>query len=91
VLWLMMRHDGARTTPEVVRMLREATPGTGPRRSPWPRHEFFATLLVLVYLGGPEVRDELTELLAAAEELGYHDLAPVLAWYLDHPHSAPAR
>lgn len=91
VLWIMMRHDPVRITPEALQIMRDSTPGARSRATEWPGHEFFAAVLVLVYLGGAEARRELTDLLQAAQDLGYHDLAPVLAWYLDHPHSAPAR
>ncbi len=90
-MWMMMRHDPPGTTPEVLQIMRDSTPGARLGASEWPRHEFFAAVLVLVYLGGSEARQELTDLLRAAQDLGYHDLAPVLEWYLDHPHSAPAR
>ena len=91
VVWVMMRHDPEATTDAVLAMLREATPGARFRRTSWPPHEFFACLVVLVYLGDPAARAELTELVEAARELGYHDLAPVLEWYLDHHHTVPAR
>jgi hypothetical protein len=91
VLWTAMRHDPAATTPEVLQILRDATPGARPRSDRWPPHEFFAAVMVLVYLGGEAARTELTELLEAARDLGHHDLAPILEWYLDHRHSAPAR
>jgi hypothetical protein len=90
-LWMTMRYDPVRATPEVLEIMRDATPGARPRPSDWPGHEFFSAVLVLVYLGGPGARRELTDLLQAAQDLGYHDLAPILEWYLDHPHSAPAR
>jgi hypothetical protein len=90
-MWTMMRHDPAATTPIVLQIMREATPATKPLHPGWPRHEFFSSILVLLYLGGPQARHELMDLLAAARDLGYHDLAPVLDWYLDHSHSAPTR
>ncbi len=90
VLWTVMRHDPAGATPDVLQIMRDATPGARVRAAEWPHHEFFASVLVLVYLGGAEARRELIDLLQAARDLGYHDLAPVLEWYLDHPHSAPA-
>ena len=88
VLWVMMRHDPHKTTPEVLRALREATPGGLPATS-WPSHEFFAIVVLLVYMGGPTARRELMELLGAARDLDYLALALVLEWYLDHDHSAP--
>ena len=91
VAWTLMRHDPGTATPIVLRVLREATPGSRHHSRTWPRHEFFASLLVLVYLGGNEARSELEELLAVARELRYDDLAPVLEWYLDHHHAAPSR
>ncbi len=91
VLWTMMRHDPAATTRDVLTMLRDATPGARYRSKTWPPHEFFACVLVLIYLGGPVARDELLELVAAARELGYHALVPILEWYLDHNHSVPSR
>lgn len=91
VLWTMMRHAPALAGPQVLQILRDATPGRRPDATVWPSHEFFAAALVLVYLGGADARRELTDLMHAAQDLGYHDLAPVLDWYLDHPHSAPAR
>ena len=91
VVWVMMRQDPEATTDAVLAMLREATPGARFRGTSWPPHEFFACLVVLVYLGGPAARTELTELVEAARELGYHDLAPVLEWYLDHHHTVPTR
>ncbi|MEZ5409733.1 MAG: hypothetical protein R2761_17020 [Acidimicrobiales bacterium] len=90
-MWTMMRHDPVAATPELLELLRRATPATRPHVSSWPSAGFFAPLLVLVYLGGADARRELTDLLVAARELGYHDLAPVLDWYLDHTHTAPAR
>lgn len=91
VLWTALRHDPHRNTPRVVALLRRATPGARFQAPDWPRHEFFAIVLVLIYLGGPEARRELVELQAAAGDLGYHDLAPILAWYLDHRHQVPSR
>ncbi|MDH3679753.1 MAG: hypothetical protein OEV40_07370 [Acidimicrobiia bacterium] len=91
VLWTALRHDPDRNTARVISMLQGATPGARFQASDWPRHEFFAIVLVLIYLGGPEARRELVELQAAARDLGYHDLAPILAWYLDHRHRVPAR
>jgi hypothetical protein len=91
VLWVMMRHDPTATTPEVLAMVGEATPGARFQSKIWPSHEFFACVLVLVYLGGERARAELQELVAAARELDYHALVPVLEWYLDHNHSAPSR
>lgn len=91
VLWTMMRHDPERVTPEALAMLRAATPGARFQARDWPRHEFFSTVVVLVYLGGAEARRELDELLQAARDLDYHDLAPVLEWYLDHRHTVPGR
>lgn len=90
-MWTMMRHDPTEATPQVLELLRRETPATRPQMSSWPSAGFFAPLLVLVYLGGAAARFELTELLMAARDLGYHDLAPVLDWYLDHSHIAPAR
>lgn len=91
VLWTMMRQDPAGTIPHVVQILHDTTPARGPAATVWPGHEFFAAALVLVYLGGADARRELTDLLHAAQDLGYHDLAPVLDWFLDHPHSVPSR
>ena len=91
LLWVLMRHDPVGSTPTVLQIMRDATPGARPGAAEWPGHEFFAAVLVLVHLGGVDARAELIELLRAAQDLGYHDLAPVLAWYLDHPNSAPAR
>lgn len=91
VVWTMMRYDPPSVTSEVLEILRTATPGARYQASDWPRHEFFSTVLVLVYLGGPAARAELNELLAAARDLAYHDLAPVLEWYLDHHHAIPQR
>lgn len=91
VVWVMMRQDPAASTGDVLAMLREATPGARFRARSWPPHEFFACLLVLVYLGGGEARRELTELVEAARDLGYHALAPVLEWHLDHHPSVPSR
>ncbi len=90
-LWITMRHDPHSASPVVLQILRDATPGARSGASQWPPHEFFSAVMVLVYLGGADARRELWELLAAARDLGYHDLAPVLEWYLDHQHSAPAR
>lgn len=90
VLWTALRQDPAGVTPQVLQIMRDATPGAQLRAAEWPRHEFFAAVLALVYLGGSVARSELTDLLEAARDLGYHDLAPVLEWYLDHPYSAPA-
>ncbi len=91
VMWTMMRHDKKSITPEVLSILRAATPGAPSQAPDWPRQEFFSTVLVLIYLGGPEARQELVELLDAARDLAYHDLAHVLEWYLDHYHRVPAR
>jgi len=91
VMWTMMRYDPGSVTHAVLDILRTATPGARYHASDWPRHEFFSTVLVLVYLGGPTARTELNELLAAARDLAYHDLAPVLEWYLDHHHVIPPR
>ena len=91
VLWLMMRHDPATTTLQVVAILRDSTPGGRVTASSWPPHEFFAAALVLIYLGGAEARHELVDLVEAARDLDIPDLAFVLEWYLDHHHSAPAR
>jgi hypothetical protein len=91
VVWTMMRHDPVRAMPQVLRTLRDSTPGARRHSGDWPPHEFFAAVIVLVYLGGPAARAELEELLAAARELRYDDLAPVLEWYLDHHHAAPSR
>lgn len=91
VMWTMMRHDPERLTPEVLEILRLATPGARFQATDWPRHEFFSTVLVLIYLGGTEARSEMNELLEAAKDLDYHDLAPVLEWYLDHRHAVPSR
>ena len=91
VLWLMMRHDPESTTPQVLEILRDATPGGRVTASSWPPHEFFAAALLLVYLGGESAREELIDLVDAARDLGIPDLAFVLEWYLDHRHAAPAR
>lgn len=91
VLWTVLRHDRDGNTPEVLELLRASTPGSRFQAPDWPRHEFFSTLVALVYLGGPDARAELDELVAAARDLHYHDLAPVLEWYLDHEHVAPTR
>ena len=91
VVWIMMRCDPDATTPLVLDVLRESTPGAGCHSGDWPGHEFFSSVLVLLYLGGDEARAEMEELLAAAQDLRYDDLAPVLAWYLDHHHTAPSR
>lgn len=91
VLWTMMRHDPAGTTPRVLAILHDATPGGRVTASSWPPHEFFAAALLLVYLGGLAARDELVDLVEAARDLGYPALAFVLEWYLDHRHSIPAR
>ena len=91
VLWTMLRHDRDGVTPDVLDLLRASTPGSRFQPSDWPRHEFFSTVVALVYLGGPDARAELDELVAAARELDYHDLTPVLEWYLDHEHIAPSR
>lgn len=91
VMWTAMRNDPAIRTPHLLEIVRAATPGARLQDREWPRHEFFSTVLVLVYLGGQGPRIELTELLEAARDLGYHDLAPVLEWYLDHDHDIPAR
>lgn len=89
VLWVMMRHDPLKTTPEVLTALHAATPGERLPATSWPSHEFFAIVVLLVYLGGHEARGELIELLRAARDLDYLALALVLEWYLDHGHSAP--
>ena len=91
VLWTMLRHDRDGVTPDVLALLRASTPGARFQAPDWPRHEFFSTIVALVYLGGPDARAELDELVAAARDLDYHDLTPVLEWYLDHEHVAPAR
>lgn len=91
VLWVMMRHDPDGVTPEVLELLRASTPGARYQAPDWPRHEFFSTVVLLVYLGDADARRELGELLAAARDLAYHDLAPVLEWYLDHHHTIPTR
>ena len=90
-LWTVMRHDPAATTPKVLAMLGEATPGARFQSKTWPSHEFFACVLVLIYLGGEAARGELQELVTAARDLDYHALVPVLEWYLDHSHSVPSR
>ena len=90
-MWLAMRHDPDSALPEVIAVLRAATPGARRSAGAWPGPEFFASVTVLVYLGPRLARAELTELLAAARDLGYHDLAPVLEWHLDHSYSVPAR
>ena len=89
VLWTMMRHDPETTTPEILKVMRNSTPGARLRARTWPPHEFFASVLLLVYFGGSDARRELTDLVVAAGELGYHALAPILEWYLDHHQSAP--
>lgn len=91
VLWTLMRHDPAATTPTVIAIVRDATPGGRVAAGSWPPHEFFAAALLLVYLGGTAARHELSDLLAAARDLDVPDLAYVLDWYLDHQHSIPAR
>lgn len=91
VLWTMLRNDRDGVTPDVLELLRASTPGARFQAPDWPRHEFFSTVVSLVYLGGPGARAELDELLDAARDLDYHDLAPVLEWYLDHEHAAPNR
>jgi hypothetical protein len=91
VLWTMLRHDRDGVTPDVLALLRASTPGARFQAPDWPRHEFFSTVVALVYLGGADARAELDELVVAARDLDYHDLAPVLEWYLDHEHIAPAR
>lgn len=91
VLWALMRHDPVTTTPLVISIMRDATPGGRIAAQSWPPHEFFATALLLVYLGGAISRHELSDLLAAARDLEVPDLAFVLEWYLDHQHSVPAR
>ncbi len=91
ILWVMMRHDPVATTPHVLVMLGNATPGARYRSKTWPPHEFFACALVLIYLGGQVARGELRELVAAARDIGYHALVPILEWYLDHNHSVPYR
>lgn len=90
-MWAVMRLDPTSATTEVLELLRRSTPDSRPQAGEWPDACFFSCLLVLVYLGGAAARRELSELLAAARDLGYHDLAPVLDWYLDHSHTAPAR
>ncbi len=91
VMWILMRHDPETTTPLVIAVMRDATPGGRVGASAWPPHEFFASALVLVYLGGVLARHELSDLLAAACDLDVPDLAFVLDWYLDHQYSIPAR
>ena len=91
VLWIMTRYDPEATLPDVLHILRQATPGARASSGRWPGHEFFAAVMVLVYLGGDGPRAELGELLEAARDLGHHDLAPVLEWHLDHRHSASSR
>jgi hypothetical protein len=91
VLWIMLRHDRATAMPEVLQILRDGTPGGRIGATQWPGHEFFAAVTLLLYLGDADGRRELHELLEAARDLDHHDLAPVLEWYLDHHHSAPAR
>ncbi len=91
VLWTVLRHDRNASTPDVLELLRASTPGSRFQAPDWPRHEFFSTVVALVYLGGPTARAELDELVAAARDLDYHDLAPILEWYLDHEHVAPTR
>ncbi|MEM8924986.1 MAG: hypothetical protein AAGD35_15885 [Actinomycetota bacterium] len=91
VLWTLMRHDPEATTPVVLSIVRDATPGGRVRADGWPPHEFFAATLLLVYLGGADARGELNDLLAAARDLDVPDLAYVLDWYLDHRHSVPSR
>lgn len=91
VMWTLMRHDPTTTTPTVISIMRDATPGGRISARSWPPHEFFATALLLLYLGGTVARHELGDLLAAARDLDVPDLAFVLEWYLDHQHSIPAR
>lgn len=91
VLWALMRYDPVSTTPTVISIMRDATPGGRVAAGSWPPHEFFAAALVLVYLGGAIARHELGDLLNAARDLDLPDLAFVLDWYLDHQHSVPAR
>ncbi len=91
VMWTVMRRDPAVYTPTLLAALSNATPGAGPRSTEWPRHEFFSSVLVLLYLGGAEGRRELVELTDAARDLGYHDLVPVLEFYLDHHHAPQPR
>lgn len=90
VLWVAMRHDPMAATPTVLQIMRDATPGARSPGSAWPGHDFFASVLVLACLGGPGARGELRELLRAAQDLGYHDLAPVIEWFLDDPRSTAA-
>ncbi|MFV0258402.1 MAG: hypothetical protein ACK5PP_08155 [Acidimicrobiales bacterium] len=89
--WLMMRHTPGTATAIVLQMLRDATPGARATGDAWPGHDFFASVVVLIYLGGNDARAEMEELLDAARDLRSDDLAPVLEWYLDHRHSAPSR
>ncbi|MFV0524320.1 MAG: hypothetical protein ACK5RL_07485 [Acidimicrobiales bacterium] len=89
--WLMMRHAPDTATDTVLEVLRDATPGARVAGDTWPGHDFFASIVVLIYLGGRDARAEMEELLEAARDLRYDDLAPVLEWYLDHRHSAPSR
>jgi len=91
VMWVSMRKSPGRALSKVLEIFRNATPGATFRADQWPPHEFFAALTVLVYLGGDNARWELQELLDAAKELGHHDLAPILDWYLDRPFEAPSR
>lgn len=91
VVWMMMRHDPGTATPVMSEVLRQSTPGARHHSGAWPRHEFFSSVMVLLYLGGAGARREMEELLAAARDLRYDDLAPVLEWYLDHHHAAPSR
>jgi len=89
VLWTMMRHDPAATTPEVLKIMRNSTPGARGRAAVWPPHEFFASALLVVYLGDEHARRELIDLAVAARELGYHALAPILDLFLDHRNAVP--
>ncbi|MGF1597729.1 MAG: hypothetical protein ACFCVK_12495 [Acidimicrobiales bacterium] len=91
VLWVAARAELDGWRAQVLQLVRDTTPGARFQDRHWPRHGFFSAVVLLVYLGGPTVRRELTELLAAARDLNYDDLAPVLEWHLDHVHRVPAR
>lgn len=91
VMWTVMRRNPVVHTPTLLMALSNATPGARTKSTAWPRHEFFSAVLVLLYLGGDDGRRELVELTDAARDLGYHDLVPVLEFYLDHHHSPHPR
>jgi len=88
-MWLALRVDQATGSASVLKVLESATPGASLRAEEWPRHEFFAAILALTYLGSGDAHGELTALLYAARDLGHHDLAPIVEWYLDYYHHTP--